>query len=335
MKDKKVAYLFSFIATITLFSCSKKDDNHSILYAFFKTDKTSVVAGDTVKFEDLSIGHPQAWKWTFEGGTPSSSTEENPSVIYDSSGKYQVSLVVTSGEKTYTKQIKNYITVVTSGQLNSDLVAFFPFNGNGGDVGPHHVDVINKGNVTFDGTDRNGDQNGAAVFDGKSALVVPDNPAFNFGTADYTISCWLKTAKTNKMMVWQESGANGSRDNQTWLRIGDNTTSKLLRFDTEDGGGGNILNYGSGPESGVGDGNWHNVICVREGGTTRLYIDGEKKGELIKSSAKMVSNSQDFKIGAQEGPIGTYKTYFTGLLDDLTIYNKALTDDEVAILYHD
>lgn len=333
MKDNKIAYLFLFMATMTLFSCSKKDDNHSILYAYFKTDKTSVVAGDTVKFTDLSIGHPTTWKWTFEGATPSSSTEENPAVVYDSPGKYKVALVVTAGEKTYTKEIQNYITVVTSGQLNSDLVAFFPFNENGEDVGPNHVNVLNKGNVTFDGTGRDGDENGAAVFDGKSALVVPDNPAFDFGTADYTISCWLKTSGTNKMMIWQESGANGSGDNQTWLRIGDNTTDKLLRFDTEDAGGGNILNYGNGPESGIGDNNWHNVVCVREGGATRLYIDGEKKGELTKPGAKLVSNSQDFKIGAQEGPVGTYKTYFTGLIDDLTIYNKALSDDEVASLY--
>jgi PKD repeat protein len=321
------------MAMLLLFSCTKTAiKDHSILYAYFNTDKTTAVSGDTVHYTDLSIGRPQKWSWTFEGGTPATSTDQNPSVVYDAPGNYDVTLVVSNGDNDYTKQIKNYITVVSAGHLNNDLVADFPFNGSADDAGPHHLKVKAIGKVTFDGTDRHADANSAAVFDGASAFILPDNPEFNFGTSDFTISCWLKTSETGKMMIWQESGAGGSRDNQTWLRIGDNTTDRQVRFDTEDGGGGNIINYG-GAANLLSDDVWHNVVCVREGGTTRLYIDGVKKSEMVKNAAKDVSNIEDFKIGAQEGPIGSYKTYFTGLMDDFCVYNKALSDQEVAALY--
>src|SRR5699024_5946101 len=156
-------------------------------------------------------------------------------------------------------------------------IAYFPFNGSAEDIGPNKVAVTNHGNVTFNGTDRNGQENSAAVFDGSSAIMVPANPAFNFGTADFAISCWVNRDYTNERMLWQASRAGGSRDDQTRLRTGNNTSDRMLRYDTEDGGGGNIINYGNGPDTGVSDGSWHQVVCVREGGVTRLYIDGVNK----------------------------------------------------------
>src|SRR5699024_3483321 len=180
---------------------------------------------------------------------------------------------------------------------------------------------------------RHGNENSAAVFSGSNALIVPDHSAFNFDTSDFSISIWIKTDQDHKMMIWQESGAGGAGDNQAWLRVGDNTSDRLVRFATEDSDGANIINYGSGPDSGVSDGAWHHVVCVREGGTTQLYIDGAMKAELVLSSVKDVSRKQGFKIGTQEGPEGSYQTYFTGLLDDLIIYDKALTDQEVRNLF--
>ena len=50
-----------------------------------------------VQFNDLSIGNPTSWNWTFPGGTPSASTLKNPSVNYSSQGVYDVSLEVSNG----------------------------------------------------------------------------------------------------------------------------------------------------------------------------------------------------------------------------------------------
>lgn len=322
------------MSLLLMISCEKEEvKDHSILYAFFNTAQQNVSTGDTVHFEDLSLGNPTAWKWTFEGGNPATSTEQSPAVVYSDTGTYKVSLEVSGGGETSVKETEGYIAVVKKDYLKDYLTVYYPFDGSLIDEVLGTVGANVSGNVLFNGTDRHSNTNAAAVFDGSSAIIVPDNPAFNFGTADFTISCWLKTSQQIKMMVWQESGAKGGGDNQSWLRIGDNTTNRLMRFDTEDAGGGSILNYGNGAGSGVADNAWHQVICVREGATTRLYVDGVKKGELVKSAVKNVSNDQDFKIGTQEGPLGSYHTYFTGAMDDFKVFDKALTDQDVTYLY--
>lgn len=336
MKNKRLLIVLSLTVCTLLFifSCDKEDAQSNLfLHAFFKTETTKIKAGDTIHFQDYSIGYPGSWEWAFEGGTPASSTEENPTVVYSAAGEYKVTLTVTANGKTSTKTQEKYIEVVNPDQLSQHLLASFPFSGSIADVGPNQIAAVNHGNVQVSGTDRHGNKNSAAVFDGSSLILLPDDNAINFGTNDFTISCWVKTTHTNKMMLWQESGSGGARDNQTWLRIGDNTTDRVIRFDTEDGGGGNIINYGDGSSTAVSDGEWHNVVCVREGGTTRLYVDGEMKEEMIKGSAKDVSNTGDFKIGGQEGPAGNYHTFFTGMIDDLSMYNKALNDEEVAALF--
>jgi PKD repeat protein len=51
-----------------------------------------MASGLTVTFTDLSTNNPDKWEWYFEGGTPSSSKEQNPTVTYDKPGTYDVSL---------------------------------------------------------------------------------------------------------------------------------------------------------------------------------------------------------------------------------------------------
>ncbi len=63
----------------------------------FTADITSGCAPLTVHFTDLSSQDPTSWQWTFPGGTPSSSTEENPTVVYENGGTYDVYLSVSNG----------------------------------------------------------------------------------------------------------------------------------------------------------------------------------------------------------------------------------------------
>lgn len=82
--------------------------------ANFDADKLSGCRPLTVKFKDASTGNPETWQWSFPGGTPSSSTEKNPTVVYQQSGKYSVTLSVgnTLGSSTYTST--DYIVVTTA-----------------------------------------------------------------------------------------------------------------------------------------------------------------------------------------------------------------------------
>jgi PKD repeat protein len=79
--------------------------------ADFTADITEITEGGTVHFTDLSTGGITTWNWTFEGGTPQFSTIQNPTVVYNVPGVYDVSLAVSNGINSNTIVKPNYITV--------------------------------------------------------------------------------------------------------------------------------------------------------------------------------------------------------------------------------
>jgi gingipain R len=78
----------------------------------FVADQTTVSIGTTVNFTDLSTNLPDGWEWTFEGGNLATSTDQNPSVIYDTPGTYSVTLIATNSIGSGNTETKlDYITV--------------------------------------------------------------------------------------------------------------------------------------------------------------------------------------------------------------------------------
>lgn len=78
----------------------------------FSADATLICTGTTVNFTNESTG-ADSFSWTFEGGTPSTSTDENPSVLYSTPGVYNVQLTITNSiGSTKTETKTDYITVL-------------------------------------------------------------------------------------------------------------------------------------------------------------------------------------------------------------------------------
>jgi len=97
--------------------------------ANFTADTTLIVEGDTVHFTDLSENNPISWEWEFEGGTPETSTEQNPVVIYNTPGNYDVTLIVSNTYGSDTLTISDYITVDPETGImtqNNNLVRIYP-----------------------------------------------------------------------------------------------------------------------------------------------------------------------------------------------------------------
>ena len=86
--------------------------------ADFTATPTTVYAGETVSFTDLSTNNPTSWNWSFSGGTPTSSTTQNPQIVYNSPGTYNVSLTVSNAFGTDTKTKTDYIHVSTPSIVN-------------------------------------------------------------------------------------------------------------------------------------------------------------------------------------------------------------------------
>ncbi len=79
--------------------------------ADFSADHTYVQTGSQVHFIDQSSNNPTSWSWTFQGGSPSSSTQENPTITYNSPGDYPVTLSVSNSVGSDSKTKTSYIHV--------------------------------------------------------------------------------------------------------------------------------------------------------------------------------------------------------------------------------
>ena len=91
----------------------------------FTADVTEIIEGEQVHFTDLSTQDPTAWSWSFPGGTPSTSTEQNPTVRYNTPGTYSVSLTVSNDNCEISKTINNMIIVhgTVTADFNADITA--------------------------------------------------------------------------------------------------------------------------------------------------------------------------------------------------------------------
>lgn len=89
-------------ATGTVYLCS----------AQFEADRTTICAGDQISFDDMSFNVVNGWAWTFPGGTPSTSTAQNPTVTYGAPGLYTVTLSATDGPNTDVETKTSYIRVL-------------------------------------------------------------------------------------------------------------------------------------------------------------------------------------------------------------------------------
>lgn len=94
------------------------------LVADFTANVTSIAIGGTVNFSDASWGAQiNSWSWEFEGGTPATSTEQNPSVVYAEEGTYDVRLTVTNAAgETDEKYVTNYISVVEAYNMQNGTI---------------------------------------------------------------------------------------------------------------------------------------------------------------------------------------------------------------------
>ena len=93
----------------------------TIPLAGFNTSGSSGCEPLTVSFTDNSSGTVTSWNWTFEGGTPSTSTDQNPVVQYDTPGIYDVSLTVSSSAGSDTQTQLDYVEVLAQPMAGFDV----------------------------------------------------------------------------------------------------------------------------------------------------------------------------------------------------------------------
>ncbi|MFA4851440.1 MAG: PKD domain-containing protein [Bacteroidales bacterium] len=115
--------------------------------ASFNSSATSVCEENSVQFTNTS-SNATSYSWTFNGGTPATSTQTSPLIQYLNSGVYTVSLIATGPGGSNTLTMTNYITVnsaATAGFSASDTLVYLPsasiiFTNSSSDATSYHWD---------------------------------------------------------------------------------------------------------------------------------------------------------------------------------------------------
>ncbi len=162
-------------------------------------------------------------------------------------------------------------------------------------------------------------------FDGSDdRLVVQDSPGFDFGTGGLTIAMWVN--KTN----------SGRGSLLSWRNVQDNldvyVDGTTLKVDLwVDWVGETVVSNGGT----VGLNEWHHVAVVRDGaGNWTTYIDGIPRGSGTSAAdLNRVDPGTPIWLGAGNSGYGIPVYAFGGSMDEVYIYRRALTPEEVAALY--
>ncbi|MCD4694678.1 MAG: PKD domain-containing protein [Bacteroidales bacterium] len=120
------------------------------LQAFFTANTTEICEGDIVEFYDMSSGSVISWDWTFEGGSPASSSFQEPQIMYATAGTYDVTLTVSDGVDTHTFTIEDYIVVnVCTGITDNNIYKIYIYPNPNNGIFTISFDNVLSDNVTI------------------------------------------------------------------------------------------------------------------------------------------------------------------------------------------
>ena len=218
--------------------------------------------------------------------------------------------------------------------LQTGLVAFYPFNGNANDESGNGNDGVVNGPVLT--SDRFGRFNTAYNFDGISSKIKLNNLAVS--SPYLTTSAWVKVQDYNYNIgnrlqtlfyFGRENGGSNPFTNSisTYIDGVNYTPSKLITN----------LNYNYGQTNTIsGNTSWMNVITIYDGinHTLKLYLDGQlvNTSSVTPNYIELAASDNNYIGASYSSGLGGIGNYFKGQIDDVAIWNRALSSTEIAQL---
>jgi hypothetical protein len=213
-----------------------------------------------------------------------------------------------------------------STDLTDRLVAYYPFNGNANDESGsgHHGTPV--GPILVE--DRRGMSDSAYYFDGIDDYIRVDHAEdLNFHSSDdFSITVWVKVLSHSglgdRIIEKKQGGDNGYSLSLTgpgtldFTVEGDNTAFHAVGFT-------NLV-----------DGRYHHVVGVRDGknGLLRCYVDALEDASPTNTEGIVGSFGGNAELNIGKRP-GYYNYYLNGVVDEVRIYDRALSAGEVEQLY--
>ncbi|MBU0757741.1 MAG: DUF2341 domain-containing protein [Nanoarchaeota archaeon] len=221
-------------------------------------------------------------------------------------------------------------------------VLYMPFEGNNGNEAASVKDYSGNGKdgTPIDYTLGNGDGNtpplwsmsggkvgGAYTFDGTDDYVrIPDSNILDVQTGDFTVSAWYNqpNSKSGIMVNKDNCGNSGG----WYLAVEWNGQAYFRLIGSTDA----YVWSGSATTANV----WHHAVFVKEGTAMRLYLDGSLK-DTDTAPSGIIATNNDVLLGNRYGsiinPSGCGNYWYSGILDEVKIYNIALSQEQVSSEY--
>ena len=202
--------------------------------------------------------------------------------------------------------------------ITNGLVAHYPFDGNAKDAsGNENNGVVTGATLT---TDRFGVPDHCYLFNGVTDNILATVASIPTNAQDRTLVLWEKLSGSTTSTAFYVPAAWGLNNNNQAFGLLAWSVPKI--WAVQFWGGGQDLN-----STQSADNDWHQIACVLESNIAKFYYDGVLKASSLKITS--TGFSQLF-IGKGVEKTGTY---FPGSIDDVRIYNRALSDGEVKALY--
>lgn len=217
------------------------------------------------------------------------------------------------------------------GQVPQDsLVGWYPFNGNAKDAsGNCNNGIVVGAKLT---QDRFNHDNSAYSFNGTTDIITFTNQLpFNKNNVDASLSIWIKanSINNNTQATFLKSSTSVNDNNRFNLFL--NPTSNLTQYKLnvdyrESNSNIHILNI----KNDLLKGAWQHIALVRTTNTYNLYVNGILANSIVDNTPNLPN-----ALGWALGNDPSTNSDFNGLIDDIRIYNKTLTVNEITSLYNE
>jgi Tol biopolymer transport system component len=205
--------------------------------------------------------------------------------------------------------------------LSPGLIAYWKLDEIDGDTAHDSVGDNNgtlSGNPTWQS--EGGQVGGALQFDGINDYVSTPfilNPGFT----EFSVFAWIQGGSPGQVIISQKNGFGNV--GATWL--GADTSDGKLITDLTSPTDGSLES-----ESVITDGQWHHIGFVWDGSYRQLYVDGAQVAKDTVTLTGLKSSTGSMYIGV--GKDRTPDSFFSGLIDDVRIYDVTLTAEQIAAL---
>jgi hypothetical protein len=208
------------------------------------------------------------------------------------------------------------------------LVGWWPFNGNTNDESGNGNNLIN--NSCLFNIDRFGISNHAVDLVGPNRYLGATSesiqPAISNGL-NSSVSLWIKIINNSFGEIYHEGGSGNPRGFGMYIQDGSGSTGSGTKLYVLDNGfNGNVTNILNGGYD-LGINVWHNLILVKNSNMLSLYIDGQIHSQGSLGFNQLIGGWLNFGIS----DIGNLS--FESFIDDIGIWNRALTQSEITNLF--